>query len=107
MGAAAYLDASSGAGQVLMQGIPAGIDLDKVRDMMLAHPGVAKVHDLHVWALGSKEPVLTAHIILTDETQPPDAVRESLAAALTEAFDIEHATLQVDASTLVESSVHA
>ena len=95
------------AGQVLMQGVPAGIDLDKVRDMMLAHPGVAKVHDLHVWALGSKEPVLTAHIILTDETLPPDAVRESLAAALTEAFDIEHATLQVDASTLVESSVHA
>ena len=94
------------AGQVLMQGVPAGIDLDKVRDMMLAHPGVAKVHDLHIWALGSKEPVLTAHIILTDETQPPDAVRESLAAALTEAFDIEHATLQVDASTLVESSVH-
>ena len=85
----------------------AGIDLDKVRDMMLAHPGVAKVHDLHIWALGSKEPVLTAHIILTDETQPPDAVRESLAAALTEAFDIVHATLQVDASTLVEGSVHA
>lgn len=95
------------AGQVLMQGVPAGLDLDKVRDMMLAHPGVAKVHDLHVWALGSKEPVLTAHIILTDETQPPDAVRQSLVAALTEAFDIEHATLQVDASTLVEGSVHA
>lgn len=94
------------AGQVLMQGVPAGLDLDKVRDMMLAHPGVAKVHDLHVWALGSKEPVLTAHIILTDETQPPDAVRQSLATALTATFDIEHATLQVDASTLVEGSVH-
>ena len=95
------------AGQVLMQGVPAGLDLDKVRDMMLAHPGVAKVHDLHIWALGSKEPVLTAHIILTDETQPPDAVRQSLIAALTEAFDIEHATLQVESSTLVEGSVHA
>lgn len=96
-----------GAGQVLMQGVPAGLDLDKVRDMMLAHPGVAKVHDLHVWALGSKEPVLTAHIVLTDETQPPDAVRQSLIVALTEAFNIEHATLQVDASTLAEGSVHA
>lgn len=95
------------AGQVLMQGVPAGLDLDKVRDMMLAHPGVAKVHDLHIWALGSKEPVLTAHIILTDETQPPDAVRQSLIAALTEVFDIEHATLQVESSTLVEGSVHA
>ena len=75
--------------------------------MMLAHSGVAKVHDLHVWALGSKEPVLTAHIILTDETQPPDAVRQSLATALTAAFDIEHATLQIDASTVIEGPTHA
>ena len=95
------------AGDVLMQSVPAGMDLDKVRDMMLAHPGIAKVHDLHVWALGSKQPVLTAHIILDDETKPPDAVRQSLIAALTAEFDIEHATLQVDASTLVEGSVHA
>ena len=95
------------AGSVLMQSVPAGMDLDKVRDMMLAHPGVAKVHDLHVWALGSKEPVLTAHIILDDETQQPDVVRQSLATALTAAFDIEHVTLQVEASTLVEGSTHA
>jgi len=95
------------AGGVLMQSVPAGMDLDKVRDMMLAHPGIAKVHDLHVWALGSKEPVLTAHIILSDETQPADAVRQSLSTALTEAFDIEHVTLQVDASTVVEGLTHA
>lgn len=95
------------AGGVLMQSVPAGMDLDKVRDMMLAHPGVAKVHDLHVWALGSKEPVLTAHIILDDETQQPDVVRQSLATALTAAFDIEHVTLQVDASTVVEGPTHA
>ena len=84
------------ASQVLMQGVPAGLELDTVRDMMLSHPGVAKVHDLHIWALGPKEPVLTAHVILTDETQPPDAVRQSLNAALSEVFDIDHATLQVE-----------
>ena len=95
------------AGGVLMQSVPAGLDLDQVRDMMLAHPGVAKVHDLHAWALGSKEPVLTAHIILDDETQQPDVVRQSLATALTAAFDIEHVTLQVDASTVVEGPTHA
>lgn len=94
------------AGGVLMQSVPAGMDLDKVRDMMLAHPGVAKVHDLHVWALGSKEPVLTAHIILDAETQQPDVVRQSLATALTAAFDIEHVTLQMEASTLLEGSTH-
>lgn len=95
------------AGQVLMQGVPEGLDVDKVRDMMLTHPGVAKAHDLHVWALGSREPVLTAHIILSDEIQAPDAVRQALSAALTEAFDIEHVTLQVDASSLVEDPTHA
>ena len=95
------------AGGVLMQSVPAGLDLDQVRDMMLAHPGVAKVHDLHAWALGSKEPVLTAHIILDDETQQPDVVRQSLATALTAAFDIEHATLQVDAASAVEGPTHA
>ena len=95
------------AGGVLMQSVPAGLDLDQVRDRMLAHPGVAKVHDLHAWALGSKEPVLTAHIILDDETQQPDVVRQSLATALTAAFDIEHATLQVDAASAVEGPTHA
>lgn len=95
------------AGGVLMQSVPAGMDLDKVRDMMLAHPGIAKVHDLHVWALGSKEPVLTAHIILSDETQPADAVRQSLSKTLTDAFDIEHVTLQVDTSTVAEGPTHA
>ena len=79
-----------------MQGVPAGLDLDVVRDMMLAHPGVETVHDLHVWALGSKEPVLTAHVILTDPTQPPDPIRQSLATALQERFNVHHATLQVE-----------
>ena len=95
------------AGQVLMQGVPAGLDLDVVRDMMLAHPGVATVHDLHIWALGSKEPVLTAHIVLTDRAQPPEQTRQSLAVALEEKFGIEHATLQVDASSSHDGPVHA
>jgi cobalt-zinc-cadmium efflux system protein len=95
------------AGQVLMQGVPAGLNLDEVRDMMLAHPGIAKVHDLHVWALGSKEPVLTAHVIPADESQPSSVVRESLAAALATTFGIKHATLQVDASTTNEGDAHA
>ena len=57
------------AGQVLMQDVPAGLDLDEVRDMMLAHPGVGAVHDLRAWALGSKEPTLTAHVALQEGAQ--------------------------------------
>lgn len=56
--------------------------------------------------LVSKEPVLSAHIVLTDELQPPDQVRQSLVLALADTFSIEHATLQVDASSEVENVVH-
>ena len=95
------------AGQVLMQGAPGGLNLDTVRDMMLAHPGILTVHDLHVWALGSKEPVLTAHIILKDQASAPDEVRQSLIAALAEKFGIDHATLQIEASTAHKGNQHA
>lgn len=94
------------AGQMLMQGVPSGLDVDAVRDMMLAHPGVGKVHDLHVWALGSKEAVLTAHIVLADQGQPHDQVRQSLIVALTDTFGIGHATLQIDTASEVEGAVH-
>lgn len=60
----------------------------------------------HIWALGSKQPVLTAHIVLKYEKQLPDIVRQSVAEALKDSFDIERATLQVDASTLLEGKVH-
>ena len=87
------------ATQVLMQGVPAGLDLEAVRSMMLSHPGVQEVHDLHAWALGSRQAVLTAHLVLRAEADGPDEVRLSIAAQLDEAFGIEHVTLQVEQTT--------
>ena len=84
------------AGHVLMQGVPAGVNLDAVRDAMQAQPGVAAVHDLHVWALGSREPILTAHVLLANEDADADVVRDAMATMLHERFDIGHATLQVE-----------
>lgn len=94
------------AGQVLMQGVPAGLDLEKVRTMMLGMPNVGEVHDLHAWALGSKEPVLTAHIVLSDPEADTDLVRSSIASALDEQFGIEHATIQVEAKPCDEPHAH-
>ena len=85
------------AAQVLMQGVPAGLDIDEVRDAMQALPGVETVHDLHVWALGSREPILTAHVLLADDVGDADGLRAGLAAMLRERFDIDHATLQLEA----------
>ncbi len=91
---------------VLMQGVPEGLDVDAVRANMLAVAGVAEVHDLHVWALGSREPILTAHVVLCDGAGDPDAVRAAVADALRQRFDIEHTTLQVETRRCAGDKLH-
>ena len=93
--------------QILMEGVPAGMELEQVRALLVSHPSVSEVHDLHAWSLGSKEPVLTAHIVLGDATSDPEKVRIALAAALEEKFGIGHATLQVERTPCDEDHVHA
>lgn len=94
------------AGQVLMQGVPSGIDLDAVRDAMHAQPGVRAVHDLHVWALGSREPILTAHLLLDGATPDADAVRTATAGMLHARFGIDHATLQLETAPCDATHLH-
>jgi cobalt-zinc-cadmium efflux system protein len=84
------------AWQVLMQGVPHGIDMQAVRQALTEHPGVSEVHDLHVWALSSKEPILTAHVVVDDANGPSPGMHDLLAEMLDQRFGIEHATLQVE-----------
>ena len=93
------------AGQILMQGVPEGLDLDQVRQAMEAHPGVGAVHDLHAWALGSREPVMTAHVVV-EEASDVDQVRQALSRILSDQFDITHATLQVERTACHQEAAH-
>lgn len=95
------------AGQVLMQGVPAGLNMEVVRATMLGHAEVSAVHDLHAWALGSKEPILSAHVVIADTSQDGEQVRRALSLALKEKFGIEHATLQIETSACDEAHGHA
>ncbi len=75
--------------------IPSGIDPDEVAAYLRNLPGVAEIHDLHVWALSTTETALTAHLVM--EEQPND--NELLARAskeLHDKFEIVHATLQLE-----------
>ncbi len=95
------------AGHVLMQGVPAGMELDAIRAMLVSQSGVREVHDLHVWALGSQQPVLTAHVVLQDSGVDAEQVRRTLAEALEECFNIHHATLQVERTPCGDGHAHA
>jgi len=86
------------AGQILMEGVPDGISIDDVRNTILAMPEVSSVHDLHVWSLGSREPALTAHVVISEGSSVAK-MREALVADLNAEFDIGHVTLQFEMST--------
>ncbi len=83
------------AGHVLMMGVPDGVDLAEVRTALARLPGVAGVHDLHVWSLASSRAAMTAHLVVGAAVDP-NAVRQRAASLLRERFDIDHATLQVE-----------
>jgi cobalt-zinc-cadmium efflux system protein len=94
------------ASHVLMQGVPDGVDIEAVRSALQADPEVVDVHDLHIWALGSKEPVMTAHLVAADgvETQ---ALRTRIAKLLHDQLGIDHATLQVEDASCDAHARHA
>jgi cobalt-zinc-cadmium efflux system protein len=83
---------------VLMEAAPAGIDVRKVGNAMAADRDVLEIHDLHVWAVTSGFPALSAHLVVRQGANR-DLVRARVEALLRERFEIRHTTLQV-----VESS---
>lgn len=75
--------------------VPEGIDYDAVADALAAQPGVARVHDLHIWPSSTTETVLTAHLVMPDGP-PGDAFLTTLAEQLHDRFDIDHMTVQIE-----------
>lgn len=67
----------------------------EVAEAMLALPGVADVHDLHVWTVGSGFPSISAHV-LVEQGADCHALRVELATLLRERFGLAHSTLQVE-----------
>ena len=80
--------------RLMFDGVPDHIDLTEVRHQLEALPGVDRVHDLHVWATGTSDVALTAHLVMPTG-HPEDAFFEYATKELREHFRIGHVTLQV------------
>jgi cobalt-zinc-cadmium efflux system protein len=83
---------------VLGQHAPVGMAPDEVEQALAAVPGVANVHDLHVWTLTSGMNVATAHL-MTGEGADAHAVLDAARTVMRTKFGVEHATLQVEPDT--------
>ena len=74
---------------------PRGVDVEAVRHWLADLPGVAEIHDLHIWAMSTTETALTAHL-LRPENSDGDAFLRSACEGLEHRFRIGHATLQIE-----------
>lgn len=75
--------------------VPGTIGPHKVEDALGALPGVARVHDLHIWSMSTTETALTCHLVMPAGC-PDDAFLHAVCAMLKEKFAIGHATIQVE-----------
>ena len=78
-----------------LDGVPMGIEPQAVQTYLAERPGVVQVHDLHIWAMSTKETALTAHLVMPSG-YPGDAFLTETCKGLHDHFGIEHATLQVE-----------
>lgn len=80
---------------VLMEGAPRHLNAEHVRTALCGLPGVDDVHDLHLWSLGGRAPLLTAHLVVDHAAKAKDILRTAT-SLLAERFGIEHVTLQIE-----------
>jgi cobalt-zinc-cadmium efflux system protein len=82
---------------ILLEGTPRGLKLDRVGAAIRKIDGVNDVHDLHVWSLGSETSALSCHISIADI--PPSAserILREVKECLHRDFRIDHTTIQFE-----------
>jgi len=91
--------------RILLEATPEDIDLNEVRRHLMELPEVQSVHDLHAWTLTSSLPIVTAHVVVTDDcftTGEAGRVLDHLQECLSGHFDVEHSTLQFESAGHIE-----
>jgi len=82
---------------ILLEGTPRGVKLERVEAAIRKIDGVNDVHDLHVWSIGSETSALSCHISIADI--PPSAserILRDVKACLHHDFRIDHTTIQFE-----------
>jgi cobalt-zinc-cadmium efflux system protein len=80
---------------VLMEATPKGVSMAEVERHIREAPGVRDVHDLHAWTITSGMNVVSAHVVLDPDGKPGE-VLDHLGICLSDDFDIDHSTFQLE-----------
>lgn len=84
---------------VLLEGTPAGVDLNAVEKALAESRSVEGVHDLHAWSVTSGKNLLSAHVRVEEGTDRDEILRQ-LRKLLRERFGFDHVTLEIEAGSV-------
>lgn len=90
---------------ILMEGVPAGMQIRQIEEILLEQNGVCCVYDLHVWSITSNRHALSAHVVLSDLTEDRNQVLKRLNTVLVNKFHIDHTTIQIETSHEMRNEV--
>ncbi|MDN4642779.1 cation diffusion facilitator family transporter [Arthrobacter sp. PsM3] len=94
---------------VLLEATPKGVEVQLIREHILAVAGVVSVHDIHIWTITSGVPVFSAHVVVEDAAlgaRGADQVLDKLVSCLGSHFDTEHCTFQLEPLSHAEHESH-
>jgi cobalt-zinc-cadmium efflux system protein len=90
---------------LLLEGVPKYIDIDKVKESILSVEGVRRVHDIHIWSLEGETDILTAHVVVENKyLQKPENIKQSIRSILKKRH-IEHSTLELEGEGVCSETV--
>jgi cobalt-zinc-cadmium efflux system protein len=82
---------------ILLEGTPRGMKLEKIELAIRGIEGVNDVHDLHVWSIGSETHALSCHISIADiPLSMSEKILRDVKECLLHDFRIDHTTIQFE-----------
>jgi len=81
--------------RLIVDAVPRSVSLSNVRNQLLKVSGVEGLHDLHIWALSTRENALTVHLYMPEKPLS-DHSRNELVQQLKKDHHLHHITIQVE-----------
>lgn len=93
------------SGNILLEGLPKGIQLESVAGSILKVKGVQEVHDIHVWTIGTNMVALSCHIRIPDmHMDESEKILQAVCAGVEKDFHITHITVQFERAGLPQEA---
>jgi len=89
-----------------LDAVPKNINPAEVATYLSSLPGVASVHDLHIWCMSTTEVALTVHLVMPDAIID-DEFLSNINKYLNHKFDITHTTIQLEQGSIAHSCTQA